>query len=146
MCRFAVYLGEPVLMEDLLYEPDGALVRQALDPELMSLLNVGGSGVAAWDPGSPDPRRPLTYRVPALPNFDRNLRVLAGKVRAGALVAHVRGVLTAARRGTGSARGSGHAPGGGRDVRQISWQAVARRRRRGDVVAWPAITTWEEDP
>ena len=54
MCRFAAYLGEPVLMEDLLFEPDGALVRQALDPELMSLLNVGGFGLAAWDRRSPD--------------------------------------------------------------------------------------------
>jgi glutamine amidotransferase len=93
MCRFAAYLGEPVLVENLPYEPDGALVRQAVDAELMSLLNLGGFGLAAWDPGSPDPRRPLTYRVPTLPNFDRNLRALAGKVRAGALLAHVRGVV-----------------------------------------------------
>ena len=62
MCRFAAYLGEPVLIEDLLYEPDAALVRQAVDPELMSLLNLGGFGLAAWDPGSPDPGRPLTYQ------------------------------------------------------------------------------------
>jgi len=102
MCRFAAYLGEPVLIEDLLYGPDGALVRQVVDPELMSMLNLGGFGLAAWDPGSPDPRRPLTYRVPTLPNFDRNLRVLAGKVRAGALVAHVRGVLYDSREGVGS--------------------------------------------
>jgi len=62
MCRFAAYLGEPVLLEDLLYKPDGALVRQALDPELMSLLNVGGFGLAAWDRRSPGPRRPLISR------------------------------------------------------------------------------------
>ena len=52
MCRFAAYLGEPVLIEDLPFEPDAALVRQAVDPELMSLLNLGGFGLAAWDPGS----------------------------------------------------------------------------------------------
>ena len=44
----------------------------------------------------------MTYRVPTLPNFDRNLRVLAGKVRAGALVAHVRGVLYDSRERVGS--------------------------------------------
>jgi len=93
MCRFAAYLGEPVVLEDLLYQPDGALVRQAVDAELMSLLNLGGFGLAAWDRGSVDPERPLTYRVPSIPNFDRNLRALARKVRVSALVAHVRGVI-----------------------------------------------------
>ena len=57
MCRFAAYLGEPVLLEDLLYEPDGALVRQAVDAELMSLLNLGGFGLAAWDAGLARTRR-----------------------------------------------------------------------------------------
>jgi glutamine amidotransferase len=93
VCRFAAYLGEPVALEDLLYEPDGALVRQAVDAELMSLLNLGGFGLAAWDPGSRDPRKPLIYRVPSIPNFDRNLRALARKVNVSALVAHVRGVV-----------------------------------------------------
>jgi glutamine amidotransferase len=93
MCRFAAYLGEPVLLEDLLYEPDGALVHQAVDAELMSLLNLGGFGLAAWDAGFPNAERPLTYRVPSIPNFDRNLRALARKVKVSALVAHVRGVM-----------------------------------------------------
>jgi glutamine amidotransferase len=93
VCRFAAYLGEPILLETLLYEPDGALVRQAVDAELMSLLNLGGFGLAAWDSESPEPERALTYRVPSIPNFDRNLRALSGKVQASALVAHVRGVL-----------------------------------------------------
>jgi len=93
VCRFAAYLGEPILLETLLYEPDGALVRQAVDAELMSLLNLGGFGLAAWDSESPEPQRALTYRVPSIPNFDRNLRALSGKVQASALVAHVRGVL-----------------------------------------------------
>ena len=102
MCRFAAYLGAPVLIEDLLYEPDGALVHQAVDTELMAHLNLGGFGLAAWDPDSPDPARPLTYRVPTLPNFDRNLRALAGKVRARALLAHVRGVVYDSRENVGA--------------------------------------------
>jgi glutamine amidotransferase len=93
ICRFAAYLGEPVMLGDLLYEPDGALVRQAVDAELMSLLNLGGFGLAAWDAASPEPAMPLTYRVPSIPNFDRNLRSLASKLRVSALVAHVRGVV-----------------------------------------------------
>jgi glutamine amidotransferase len=93
MCRVLAYLGEPVLVDDVLYGAEAALVRQAVDPELMSLLNLGGFGFAAWSPDSPDPARPFTYRVPTVPNFDRNLRALARKVRATALVAHVRGVI-----------------------------------------------------
>ena len=42
MCRVLAYLGEPVLVNDLLYGADASLVRQAVDPELMSLLNLGG--------------------------------------------------------------------------------------------------------
>jgi glutamine amidotransferase len=102
MCRFAAYLGEPVLIEDLLYEPDGALVRQAIDSELMSHLNLGGFGLAAWNSDAPDARRPLTYRVPTLPNFDRNLRALAGTVRARAVLAHVRGVVYDSRESIGA--------------------------------------------
>jgi glutamine amidotransferase len=102
MCRFAAYLGEPVLIEDLLYEPDAALVRQAVDSELMSHLNLGGFGLAAWSSDAPDPRRPLTYRVPTLPNFDRNLRALAGTVAARAVVAHVRGVVYDSRESVGA--------------------------------------------
>src|SRR2546423_439305 len=73
MCRFAAYLGEPVPIESVLYEPDRALVRQAVDSELMSYLNLGGFGLAAWNADGPDPRQPLTYRIATLPSFDRNL-------------------------------------------------------------------------
>ncbi len=101
MCRFAAYLGEPVLVEDLLYEPDSGLVRQAVDSELMSHLNLGGFGLAAWNAEAPDRSRPLTYRVPTVPSYDRNLRALAGNIRARALLAHVRGVLYDSRESVG---------------------------------------------
>lgn len=95
------YLGDPVPLEDLLYRPDASLVRQAVDPQLMSLLNLGGFGFAAWAPGTRDPDTPLTYRVATIPTFDRNLRTLAAKVEAAALVAHVRGVGYDARERVG---------------------------------------------
>jgi len=101
VCRFAAYLGEPILFEDLLYRPDGGLVHQAVDAELMSYLNLGGFGLAAWDPASPDPGRPLTYRVPNIPNFDRNLRALSEKISVSAFVAHVRGVVYDSRQSVG---------------------------------------------
>ena len=93
MCRVLAYLGSPVLIDELLFAADVSLVRQATEPRMMALLNLGGFGLAAWDQGSPDPARPFTYRTAGVPMFDRNLKSLASKVRASALLAHVRGVV-----------------------------------------------------
>ncbi|HYB23083.1 MAG TPA: class II glutamine amidotransferase [Solirubrobacteraceae bacterium] len=87
------YLGSPVLIDDLLFAADVSLVRQATEPRMMALLNLGGFGLAAWDQDSPDPARPFTYRTAGVPTFDRNLKSLASKVHASALLAHVRGVI-----------------------------------------------------
>lgn len=92
MCRVLAYLGQPVLLDDLLYKPDSSLVRQSYDPKMMLMLNLAGFGMTAWDPGSHDPELPYTYKTPTLPVFDQNLKLLAQKIRAAALIAHVRGV------------------------------------------------------
>lgn len=92
MCRVLAYLGEPVLLDDLLYKPDSSLVRQSYDPKMMFVLNLAGFGMTAWDPESYDPQTPYTYKTPSLPVFDRNLKQLAQKIRATALIAHIRGV------------------------------------------------------
>ena len=93
MCRVMAYVGRPVRLDDLLFGPDRALVRQSVDPALMSLLNLGGFGLIAWDQGSREPERPFLYRTDGLPVYDRNLKALAEKVWATAAVAHVRGVV-----------------------------------------------------
>ena len=87
------YLGQPVLLDDLLYGSDNSLVSQSVAPGLMSLLNIGGFGLVAWDSESRTRDVPFTYRTPGVPVFDRNLKALATKVHATAAVAHVRGVL-----------------------------------------------------
>jgi glutamine amidotransferase len=92
MCRVLSYLGEPVLLDDLLYKPDNSLVRQSYEPKMMSMLNLAGFGMTAWDSASYEPDIPFTYKTPSFPVFDQNLRQLARKIRAGALLAHVRGV------------------------------------------------------
>jgi len=76
-----------------MYNADVSLVRQATDPRLMQLMNLGGLGMLAWDSSSPQPARPFAYRTSGVPMFDRNLKALGLKVRANALVAHVRGVI-----------------------------------------------------
>jgi glutamine amidotransferase len=55
-------------------------------------LNLAGFGMQAWDPTSPRPEEPFTYRTTTLPSFDRNLRSLSAKLAPTCLVAHVRGV------------------------------------------------------
>ncbi len=92
MCRVLMYLGRPVLLDHLLYQPDSALVKQAFNPRMLNLLNLAGFGMLAWDPHSQMPQRPWEHRSTALPVFDRNLKALASKVQAAALLAHVRGV------------------------------------------------------
>ena len=92
MCRALLYLGQPVLLDNLLFQPDSALVRQSYMPKMLDMLNLAGFGMRAWDPDSHDPHSPYAYASDSLPVFDRNLKNLAAKVRAGCVLAHVRGV------------------------------------------------------
>lgn len=92
MCRALAYLGQPVLLDHLLYQPDSALVRQVYMPRMLHLLNLAGFGLKAWDRDSYDPDRPFGYASTALPMFDRNLKSLAEKIRPTCVLAHVRGV------------------------------------------------------
>lgn len=92
MCRALLYLGQPVLLDHLLFQPDSALVRQSFMPKMLHMLNLAGFGLRAWDPDSPSPELPFSYGSPSLPIFDRNLKSLAEKVRATCMLGHVRGV------------------------------------------------------
>jgi glutamine amidotransferase len=92
MCRALLYLGEPVLLDNFLYQPDSALVRQSYMPKMLNMLNLAGFGLRAWDSASHDPDHAFAYYSQGLPVFDRNLKNLAEKIRAGCLLAHVRGV------------------------------------------------------
>jgi predicted glutamine amidotransferase len=92
MCRALLYLGQPVLLDTLLFQPDSALIRQSYMPKMLHMLNLAGFGLRAWDPQSHDPAKPYAYGSPSLPVFDRNLKNLAEKVRAACVLGHVRGV------------------------------------------------------
>jgi glutamine amidotransferase len=59
---------------------------------MLNMLNLAGFGLRAWDRASHAPDKPFFYGSPSLPVFDRNLKNLAEKVRAGCVLAHVRGV------------------------------------------------------
>lgn len=92
MCRALLYLGSRARLEDLLYRPDNALVKQACNPRMLNMLNLAGFGMKGWDAASDAPDVPYNYSADWLPVFDRNLRSLAAKVYTNCLLAHVRGV------------------------------------------------------
>ncbi len=92
MCRVLAYLGEPILLEDLLYKPDVSFVNQTHRAALLQRLNLAGSGLVAWDARSEEPYVPYIYRSTGLAIYDKNLRALARKVRPTAILAHLRGV------------------------------------------------------
>lgn len=93
MCRILAYLGEPLPVQNLLFDTDNCLVRQSYSPRMMNtFLNLAGFGMKAWDPTSLRPEDPFTYHTTTLPSFDRNLRFMASKLAPTCLVAHVRGV------------------------------------------------------
>jgi len=86
-----------VLLDNLLFRPDSALVRQSMMPRMLNMLNLAGFGLRAWDPSSHDPQHPFSYYSLALPVFDRNLQNLAHKIRSNCVLAHVRGVAYSSR-------------------------------------------------
>lgn len=92
MCRALLYLGQPVLLDHFLFQPDSALVKQSYMPKMLHLLNLAGFGMRAWDAASHEPEKPFAYASDAIPVFDRNLKGLAEKIRARCFLAHVRGV------------------------------------------------------
>ena len=97
MCRALLYLGQPVLLDNLLYQPDSALIRQSNMPKMLHMLNLAGFGMRAWDPASNDPEQAFAYYSQSLTVFDRNLQNLAQKIRPSCVLAHVRGVAYSTR-------------------------------------------------
>ena len=94
MCRVLSYLGQPILLQELLYKPDNSLITQSYNPKFMTaqMLNLAGFGFAAWDKRSIDADRPFIYRSHLLPFYDKNLHNFSAKLKANCLIAHVRGI------------------------------------------------------
>ena len=92
MCRVLAYLGQPILLEDLLYKPDVSFVNQTHRAALLHRLNLAGCGILAWDARSELPDVPYVHRTTQLAIYDRNLLALARKVKATCTLAHLRGV------------------------------------------------------
>lgn len=89
MCRFLAYLGEPILMDDLLYKPVNSLIKQSVKArEIEEPLNGDGFGVGWYMPDI-DPVPGLFVSIqPAWNN--RNLRSISSKIKSDCIFAHVR--------------------------------------------------------
>lgn len=90
MCRFLAYLGPPLSLQALLYDPPHSLVRQSWAPrhQRHGTVNADGFGVGWYDHDvRPEPARWRTAR-PAW--AERSFRSVAGLVRSTAVLAAVR--------------------------------------------------------
>lgn len=89
MCRFIVYVGEPITLDSLITLPRNSLIHQSVHAEeFEERLNGDGFGVAWYAPGIS--REPGVFRsiTPAWSN--RNLLSLVRVVKSPCVIAHVR--------------------------------------------------------
>lgn len=90
MCRHLAYLGPPVTLASLLYDPPHSLLRQSWAPRMQrhGTVNADGYGVGWYQPDvRPEPAR---IRRGGPMWADRSLESIAGVVRSGAVMAAVR--------------------------------------------------------
>ncbi len=87
MCRWITYLGPPIYLEKLIYEPENSLVRQSLSARRTRVpTNGDGSGIGWY--GARD--LPGLYRETRPAWNDPNLRSLAHQIQSRLFFAHVR--------------------------------------------------------
>jgi hypothetical protein len=65
MCRALLYLGELVLLDNLLFQRDSALIRPSYMPKMLHMRNLAGFGLHAGTRREPRNRkRHFWHRVP----------------------------------------------------------------------------------
>ena len=100
MCRWLTYMGEPIFLDQLIYEPENSLIQQSMDAtEGKTVTNGDGFGIG-WYGGRETPGQ---YRE-ILPAWnDENLCNIAHQIRSPLFLAHVR-----ASTGTSTSRANCH--------------------------------------
>ncbi|NJK27847.1 MAG: class II glutamine amidotransferase, partial [Coleofasciculaceae cyanobacterium SM2_3_26] len=90
MCRILGYLGQPVVLKRLLYEPEHSLLVQSYQPKEMTsgVVNADGYGIGWYDPARGID--PFVYRH-TLPIWgDANLPHLSRYIESGTILGCVR--------------------------------------------------------
>lgn len=89
MCRLLAYLGQPILLDKFLYEPQNSMITQSFNAkELEEPLNGDGFGIGWYAKDVSIEPAVFVSIYPAWNN--RNLRYLSGKIQTDCMVAHVR--------------------------------------------------------
>ena len=89
MCRLLAYMGTPIIIDKLLYQPKNSLINQSISAkELEEPLNGDGFGIGWYVPEVNYEPVNFVSVYPAWNN--RNLRNLAPKIKAECFIAHVR--------------------------------------------------------
>jgi glutamine amidotransferase len=89
MCRFVAYVGNPIILDDVLYKSKNSLIKQSIRArETDEPLNGDGFGIG-WYAQDIDPY-PAVYRSIQPAWNDQNLQYLAPKIRSNCFFAHVR--------------------------------------------------------
>ncbi|MCB2055271.1 MAG: class II glutamine amidotransferase, partial [Geminicoccaceae bacterium] len=100
MCRWLVYRGDEIFMEELILQPHNALIHQSLRARLAPTVTNGDGFGVGWYGARPEPG---VFRD-ILPAWnDPNLRNIAQQVRSRLFMAHVR-----ASTGTATSRANCH--------------------------------------
>lgn len=100
MCRWLTYMGRPIYLEKLLFEPENSLIRQSLHARRAAVTTNGDGFGVGWYGGR---EVPGLYRE-ILPAWnDPNLKSLAHQIASGLFFAHVR-----ASTGTETSRANCH--------------------------------------
>ncbi len=89
MCRFVAYHGPPVLLHELLYEPEHSLIHQSVHAhERQEPLNGDGWGVGWYDRRVA--QEPGLYRTLHPAWSDDNMRYVSPVIKTPTFLAHVR--------------------------------------------------------
>jgi predicted glutamine amidotransferase len=87
MCRWMAWSGQPLIIEELLFKPEHALVDQSLHSRMgVETTNGDGFGVGWYGGGE----EPAVYRSVSPAWGDANLRELAAHVESPLWIAHIR--------------------------------------------------------
>jgi len=87
MCRWLAYYGDPVLLEQVLYQPAHSLIQQSLHSELGAEPTNGDGFGIGWYGVS---RTPAVFHSAEPAWNDRNLRELSGHITSPLMFAHIR--------------------------------------------------------
>ncbi|MGW5127920.1 class II glutamine amidotransferase [Streptomyces sp. NPDC004069] len=88
MCRWLAYAGTPVLLDDVLYQPDHSLIDQSLHSRMgVETTNGDGFGIGWY---TPEADSPAVVRDTGPAWNNRNLREIAQHVRSPLFFAHIR--------------------------------------------------------